>query len=107
MTSLCSAHPDKMIEHSKKMNTFFFMAALHLKGSTPVRDIGAIVVSTQYPFSLYMKLILKMNLFDGLLFLRSIKVKLICGKAASSVLCPGIFILSGIGRTLFTVAYGG
>jgi len=38
-----------MIEHSKKMNTFFFMAVLHLKGSIPVRDIGITAVAIKYP----------------------------------------------------------
>jgi len=38
-----------MIKHSKKMNTVFFMAGLHLKGSTSVGDIGIIAVSIKYP----------------------------------------------------------
>jgi len=38
-----------MIEHSKKINIFFFIAGLPFKGSTPVGDIGITAVSIKYP----------------------------------------------------------
>jgi hypothetical protein len=83
-----------MIEHSKKMNIFFFMAGLHLKAQPlwGYWDNSGVDEISQYPF---------------LFYLRSIRVNLIYGKVASPVLCPGFFTLSRIHRTLFTIANSG